>query len=283
MALAISIRRVWPLVTALYKFLWHHKPTLDPNIFETLFRRFVVLFKIVCSKWQRCSKPPSSKPPSSEPATTGSSNEVESRDQESEYLKGADDDQIVIPLDNISCSLYPYGTALHDPSRFSQMSNASRSSHNLGIISRSRNASRFSHHVGSSDAQSPLGGGYTFTVQPTSPRRTYSMSSPELGRPLAAELHDAIIQRRPRTQPRSDSPVESIVLLSPGEISSSRDHIRPVSGSPIDQTTELPLLGAIGTSSRTHTDDLEIPELNHHPIYPAVPENFQRYDKRRRM
>jgi hypothetical protein len=114
------------------------------------------------------------------------------------------------------------------------------------------------------------------------------MSSPELGRPRAADLHDAIIQRRPRTpqnfpQPRSDSPVESIELLSPGEISSSRDRIPPASGSPIDQTTELPFLGAIGTSSQTHTNDLEIPVLNHHRIDPTVPENFQRYEKRRRM
>jgi hypothetical protein len=111
------------------------------------------------------------------------------------------------------------------------------------------------------------------------------MSSPELGRPQwhAADLHDDIIQRRPRIsqifpQLRSDSPVGSIELLSPGEISSSRDRI-PLPFS-IEQPTELP---GGGTSSQTHTDDLDIPALNHHRIYPVLPEFFQRYEKRRRM
>ena len=111
------------------------------------------------------------------------------------------------------------------------------------------------------------------------------MSSPELGRPQwrAADLHDEIMERRRRIsqifpQPRSDSPVGSIELLSPGEISTSRDRIPPVSS--IEQPTEL---SRVGTSSQTHTDDLEIPALNHHRIYPVVPEVFQRYDKRRKM
>lgn len=110
------------------------------------------------------------------------------------------------------------------------------------------------------------------------------MSSPELGRPQlhAADLHEAIIQHRRRVsqifqQPRSDSPVGSIELLSPGEISSVHNRILPASS--IEQH-ELP---RTGTSSQTHTDDLEIPALNHHRIYPVVPEVFLRYEKRRRM
>jgi hypothetical protein len=280
MALVIPIRlgRVLPWIIALYKFLRQHlkRPTLDPNVFLSLFRRLVFVFKIVRSKWQtwqRYSKPPSSNP--------GTSDRVESGDQEYEHLKEADVDQTVVPLDNISCSLYPYDTGLHDSSSSSRILNSSRSSHNLGIVSRSQNASRSSHNTGSS-LRSPIGGGYTFTIQPTSPRRTYSMSSPELGRPQwhAADLHDAIIQHRHRIsqifqQPRSDSPVGSIELLSPGEISSVHDRT-----SSIEQPTELP---RVGTSSQTHTDDLEIPALDHHCINPVVPEVFQRYEKRRRM
>ena len=279
MALVIPVRRVWPWIISLYKFICRHlRSTLDPNVFASLFRRFICVFKIVHSKWQtwhgkqRYSKPPSSNP--------GTSDKVESCDQ---HWKEADVDQRVVPLDNISCSLYPYGTGLHDSTRSSRILNASRSSHNLNV-SRSQNASWASQNAGSS-TRSPLGGGYTFTIQPTSPRRTYSLSSPELGRPQwhPADLHDAIIQHRRRVsrilpQPRSDSPDGSIELLSPGEISSLHSPIRPISS--IEHPTELPRVGA---SSQTHTEDLEIPALNHQRIYPAVPENFQRYEKRRRM
>ena len=284
MSLVIPIRRVGPWIIALYKFLCRHlRPTLDPNVFAGLFRRFVFVFKIIHSKWkiwygkQKYSKPPSSNP--------GTSDKVESYDQEyhEEALKEADVDQTVVPLDNISCSLYPYGTGLHDSARSSRILNASRSSHNL-VVSRSQNASRSSQNAEPS-TRSPLGGGYTFTIQPTSPRRTYSMSSPELGRSQwhPADLHEAIIQSRPRVSqilppPRPGSPVGSIELLSPGEISSLHDRIRPTCS--IEQPTDLP---RVGTSSQTHTDDLEIPALNHHRIYPVVPESFRRYEKRRRM
>ena len=287
MVLIIPIRRVWPWNIALYKFLRQHlqvRPKLDPNVFASIFRRFLFVLKIIRSKsqtWygkQRYSKPPFSNP------SSGTDDGVESGDQGYDHLKEADVDQMVIPLDNISCSLYPYNTGLHDSSRSSRILNASRSSHNLGIVSRSQNASRSSHYAVSSP-RSPLGGGYTFTVRPTSPRRTYSMSSPELGRSQwhAADLHDAITQRRRRIsqifqEPRSDSPVGSIELLSPGEISSLNNHNLPASS--IEQPTELP---RVGTSSQTHTDDLDIPALNHHRIYPVVPEYFQRYEKRRRM
>ena len=88
------------------------------------------------------------------------------------------------------------------------------------------------------------------------------MSSPELGRPQwhPVDLHDAIIQgphpvSQILAQPRSGSPVESIELLSLGET----------------------------YTCQTHTDDLEIPALNHHLIYPTLPELFQRYEKRRTM
>src|SRR5271168_1503840 len=106
-----------------------------------------------------------------------------------------------------------------------------------------------------------------FTVQPTSPRRTYSMSSPKLVGTRAADLHEAIIQRRPRvsqilTQPHSDSPVESIQMLSSGKISSLRVRI-PALRPSIEQSHELPFLGAIKTSSRIHADDLEILGLDH--------------------
>jgi len=283
MALAASIQRAWPRIIALYKFLWNLKSTsLHPNIFARLFRRFVVLLKGLCPEWtnwygrQRRSKPPGS-------PNLGSSGGlgVDSGDQVTE----ADDtnvDQMVIPLDNIACSMNPYGTGVHDASRSSQMLTASRSSHNLGIISRSRNTSFSSHNSASNYAQSPTGGGYRFTVQPTSPRRTYSMSSPELGRPHAADIHEAILHhpRLPQffQEPRSDSPVE---LVSPGGISRSRVST-PASESPI---TETPYPGAVETSSQSHilSVELEIPALDHNRIYPVAPENFQRYEKRRRM
>ena len=283
MALVIPIRRVWTWIIALYKLLCRHlRPALDPNVFANLFRRFVFVYKIVRSKLQNWyGKQKYSKPPSSNP---GTSDRVESGDQDYEQV---DVDQTVVSLDDISCSLYPYGTGLQDSTHSSRILNASRSSHNLGIVSRSHNPSWSSQNAESSP-RSPLGGGYTFTIQPTSPRRTYSMSSPELGRPPwhAADLHDAITQRRPTShgvsrifpQPRSESPVGSIELLSPGEICSLQDRNRPTSS--IERPTELP---RGGTSSHTHTEDLEIPALNHHRIYPVVPELFQRYEKRRRM
>ena len=279
MALVIPVRRVWPWIISLYKFLSRHlRPTLDPNVFASLLRRFFSVFKIAHSRWQtwygkqRYSKSPSSNP--------GTSDRIKTGDQ---HLKGTGVDETVVPLDNISCSLYPYSIGLHDSARSSRILNASRSSHNL-IVSRSQNASWSSQNAGLSTG-SPLGGGYTFTIQPTSPHRTYSTSSPELGRPQwhPTDLHDAIKQGRRRVsqifpQPRSDSPDGSIKLLSPGEISSLHDRIRPVSS--IEHPTELPLGG---TSSQTYTDDVEIPALNHHRIYPVIPELFQRYEKRRRM
>ena len=284
MALVASIQLVWPRLIALYKLLSRHHllPTLNTNVFASFLRRFASLLRILHSTWQMYGKKRPSKPPSLVP---GSSGGVESGDQTSEPTKEADATKMDIPLDNVSCSLYPFGTGLHDASRSSQMLNASRSSHNLGIISRSRNTSWSSHNVESINAQqSPIGGGYTFTIEPTSPHRTYSMSSPELGRPRAA---DSILQRGPYIsqffpQPRSDSPVESIQLLPPGHISSSRHRIPPASGPLIEQSTEL---GAVGSASQSRiflSDDLQIPPLGSNSIYPVVPEFFQRYEKRRR-
>ncbi|KAF8814751.1 hypothetical protein BYT27DRAFT_7334287 [Phlegmacium glaucopus] len=288
MALAASIRRAWPRVITFYKFLWNLKSTRHhPNVFASLFQRLVGLWKYLRSKWknwygkQRRSNPPTSNP--------GSNNGVDSGDQASEHLKGSGDDtpidQMVVPLDNISCSMDPYGTGVYDSSRSSQILNASRSSHNLGIISRSRTTSRSSHSVRSNDAQSPLEGGYTVTAQPTSPHRAYSMSSPELTQPRAADNHEAIL-RIPQIFPeaRLDSPVGSIELFSPGEISSLRVRT-PASESPIKQCTEMPSRGAVGTKSQIHilSDDMEIPPLDHNRIYPVAPENFQRYEKRRRI
>ena len=282
MALVIPIRQVRPWIIALYKFLCRHlrlRPTLNPNVSSILFRRIVFVYKILCLKWEAWfGKQKYSKPPSS---NTGPSDRVKSGDQDSNETHV---DETVVPLDNISCSLYPYGTGLHDSARSSRILNASRSSHNLGIISRSQNPSWASSQNAESTTRSPLGGGYTFTIQPTSPRRTYSMSSPELRRPQLhpADLHESVIKgRHPVSQillqPRSSSPVESIELLSPGEISSLH-HTLPRSS--IEQPTELP---RVGTSSQTHTDDLEIPAFDHHRIYPEVPELFRRYEKRRRM
>ena len=280
MALVIPIRRVWPWIVALYKYLCRHlRPTLHPNVFTSLFRRFVFVLKFVCSKWQtwygkqRYLKPPSSNP--------GTSDRVELNNQD---LKEADaDEKTVVPLDNISCSLYPYATGLHDSARSSRILNASRSSHNLGVISQSQNASLSPYNAGSSSRlRSPLGGGYTFTDQPTSPPRTYSMSSPELGRPKWHPA-DAAIQGRHRVsqifpQPRSSSPVGSIELHSPGEIFSLHDRRQPASSK--EQLTDLPWFG---TTSLTHTDDLEIPALNCYGLAPVVPELFRRYEKRRRV
>ena len=276
--LAASIQRVWPRVIALYKFLWHLRPTLDPIFFARIFQRFIVLLKFFRSKWRTWyGKQKPLKPPSS----PRSSNGVEPDDRASEQLKEADATNIdlVLPLDNVSYSLYPYHTGLHDASRSSPtLLNASRSSHNLGIISRSRNTSWSSHNTGLSNAQSPLGGGYPFTIESTSP---YSAEF------VPPDLHDT--QRHfgilPQIvpQPRSDSPIESMQLLSLREISSSPIHIPPTSGPLNEQSTEL---GAVGTASQiyiSYDDDPEIPPLDHQRIYPVVPENFQRYEKRRRM
>ena len=293
MALAASIQLVYPRMIALYKFLWHLRPTLDPNVFASLFQHFVVLLKSLRSKWQTWyKKQMRSKPPSSNP---GSIDGVESEKQTSEHLKEVDAtnvDRMVIPLNNISCSLYPFGPGLHDASRSSQMLNASRSSHNLGIITRSRNTSCSSHNVRPSNVQqspiSPIGGGYTFTIEPTSPLRTYSQSSPALGRSHAADLHDALLQLRPLApqifpERRSNSPVESIELLSPGEISScnSRAHTPSVVRPLIAQSNEVAVVRTASQSPISFYDQ-EIPPFDHH-IYPNMPESFQRYEKRRRM
>ena len=287
MDLAIPLRRVWPWINALYKFLCRHlRPTLNvglnPDVLASLFRRLVFVYKVVRLKWegwyrkQRYSKPPSK--------NSGTSDMVESGNQD---LKEADVDEKVVPLDNISCALYPYGTGFHGSARSSRILNASesRSSYNLDIVSRSQNAS-WSSQVAESTTRLPLGGGHTSTFQSTSPPRTYSVSSPDLGRPQwhPGDLHDAIIQGPHRVsqifpQPRSGSPVESIELLSPGEISSLHDRTLPRPS--IEQpTTELP---RVGTSSQTDTEYLEIPALDCHNICPVIPEQFQRYEKRRRM
>ena len=286
MALAVRIR---PWVIALYKFLWHRtRSTLGGDVFASLFQRIIVLLNILRSKWQTCYDKQRRSKPSSKP---GTSDEVDLGHQASENTTNID--QVIVPLDNISCSMYPYGTGLHDSARSSRILNSSRSSHNLGIVSRSRNPSSSSHNTGSNNtgsnnAQSPLGGGYTFTIQPTTPRRTYSISLPELGFSRAADIHEAILQHRPYIsqnipRPRSDSPIGSVQLLSPDEISSSRVNILPASRSPIEQSIELPVLGMVRTSSQSHSDDLEIQALDHPQIYPVAPENFQRYKKRRRM
>ena len=284
MALVASIQLVWPRLIALYKLLSrHHLPPTLKNVFASFLRRFASFLRILHSTWQMYGKKRPSKPPSLVP---GSSDGVESGNQTSEHIKEVDatnTDKMDIPIDNVSCSLYPFGTGLHDASRSSQMLNASRSSHNLGIVFRSRNTSWSSHNVESSNAQqSPIGGGYTFTIEPTSPHRTYSMSSPELGRPRAADLQRGPYISQFFPQPRSDSPVESIQLLPPGDISSSRHRIPPALGPLIEQSIEL---GAAGTASqsRISSDDLQIPPLDSNCIYPMVPEFFQRYEKRRRM
>jgi hypothetical protein len=62
--------------------------------------------------------------------------------------------------------------------------------------------------------------------------------------------------------------------ISPGEISSSRVRI-PASRPSIEQSHELPFLGAVETSSQIHADDLEIPGLDHDDVYPVAPEIFQ--------
>ena len=201
-----------------------------------------------------------SKPPSSNP---GTGDRVESGDREHGHLQEADLDQMVVSLDNISCSLYPYDTELHDSSRSSR--------DNLSIVSRGQNVSLPSHNAGSSTQSPPWRRIYTYNST-----RAHK-SSPELGGRAhwrVADLHDEITQHRRISQffpqPRSDSPAVSIELLSPVEISSSPDRIPPVSS--IEQPTELPRVGA---SSEIHTDDVKIPpELNHRHIYPVVPELF---------
>ena len=271
MTLVIPIRRVLRWITALYKFLYQHlqvRPALDPIFPQASSSASSLCLKFYTQNGKlgmgnKCTR---SRPPRIREPAIGSNRAIENMGIYRRLILTKW--SFLLIIFHVLCILTTLNyTILHVlPGTTLVLSLEGRMSHCPRIM-----LDRVRSH--------PLGGGYTRTIQPgpTSPRRTYSMSSPELGGRThwrVADPHDEITQHRRISQffpqPRSDSPAVSLELLSSREISSSPDRIPPVSS--IEQPTELPRVGA---SSEIHTDDVKIPpELNHRHIYPVVPELF---------
>lgn len=260
------------LLLALRRLLFG-KPIIH-NVLQRLLRRLAFLWSLLRPTWRlgRVSrstpdKPPSDKPsgePPIPPPTTITTN-----------------DENTIPLDDISCSLYPYAYPPRNISRSSHNLGiqASRSSHNLAIASRhasrsshnlaiaSRNASRSSHNLapesvfGPDSLRAESVNEYTITYQspsdpsnsPTTPRPGYSLSSPHLLRPNSRSSFPR--ERRSR----SSSPGPSIVAIPEGDV-------------------------VIQLEDVIHSPSSEVkPALLDDRIFPLAPEFFQRYDRVNRM
>ncbi|KAJ3509547.1 hypothetical protein NMY22_g16256 [Coprinellus aureogranulatus] len=181
-----------------------------------------------------------------------------------------DRDRQIIPLDSrISCSLHP----VRGPYINTNLSHASlqhglraaRSAHSFAVSSRNASRSRMSF-VPSPEAQS-LQEEFTFEVKspdhplsPTSAKRQYSISSPQLGgsgsRPNSG-LRNAV-----------GYDVEVNSLQRAPSIT------RTQSSTPQGSTTALPAGDTFSVNASVH--DVQ---LNNGRIFPIVPQFFQRYDR----
>ena len=172
----------------------------------------------------------------------------------------ATDNQIVISLDDVACSLYPSSNGphhgLHDASgsRSSQTLNAPMSPHSPEMFSRDRSTSGSLHPDG------PYLPMYT----------THLVSSPIVDTHRPANPH-----HRLRGHDRSDSG-ESIEQLGSGEMSSSRD-VTLVA--PSHMSINVPERSPHQETLISNPTGPAVPN----DISPVAPENFTRYEKRRKM
>ncbi|KAF8155641.1 hypothetical protein B0H34DRAFT_808691 [Crassisporium funariophilum] len=248
----------------------------------------------------------------------GHRNLVVRKQDESTVPNDTPDVEIIQIDSSIACSLYPYGSGMRNASKSSQMVNASRSNHNLEVSS--RHGSRSSQFLDSNCSNSIHTEEYTFELQrspvqlqrtpdeinfrvvsPT-PRAGYSVSSPHLMRPESSIIEFPL-------RARSASPHGSIEHIPLGDLSVPKlrthdlndppsDLMRPEgsiiapslrarSPSPHGSIERIPLGELSVPKLRTH--DLDDPPsklkapLNQPHIYAIIPENFQRYEKRRRI
>ena len=164
------------------------------------------------------------------------------------------DNQIVISLDDVACSLYPSSNGLHHGLHDAS---GSRSSQSPEMFSRDRNTPGSLHPDGS---YLPM---YT----------THLVSSPIADTHRPANLH-----HRLRGDYRSDSG-ESIEQLGSGEMSSSRDvTLVAPSHISINVPEKSPHQETL-ISSPTSPTSPAVPN----DISPVAPEYFTRYEKRRKM
>ncbi|EAU89448.2 hypothetical protein CC1G_07674 [Coprinopsis cinerea okayama7 len=180
--------------------------------------------------------------------------------------------QQIITLDSsISCSLHPHPYIHDDKSRSSlHLARRSRQTHSLAIS----NASRSTHHFSAAPSLNPSitrtqsdeaedDGGYTFTLQsphystsplsrnPRSPRRGYSMSSPDLGSSNAGHHYINVIDFGKRDTRTTTSPAGSRA------------------------TGDLP--SEMGRREYDHLDEHRQRGLFNPRIYPNPPSVFSRY------
>ena len=172
------------------------------------------------------------------------------------------DEQVIIPLNNVAYSIYPSIIEPHDGSSSSQTLNAVLQSPEMLSPSDDRTTPSL-HTSVSDDSEVPI-----CTTQ------SHFVSSPTTD------------TRRPHHRLRgyrSDS-TEFVKRLGSGEISRLTSNMTLVTNSSqmsFDLSTGLSHEAIFSISTRA--EDQGIPVLARYDIYPVAPENFSRYEKRRKM
>ena len=194
------------------------------------------------------------------------------------YADSTIDEQIVIPLSNIACSLHPSINEPHESSIPTssqtldtalrlQMPEVSSPSNDPTSSTSSSSASHISISV-SDESDLPM-----YTTQ------LHFVSSPTADLRRPAPAHHRIRGYR------SDS-TESTERLGSGEMSSSR--YKTLVADPESLHLSIDLCRPVSRqetliSSPTCVDEPETPALSWNQIFPVAPENFQRHEKRQKM
>ena len=180
------------------------------------------------------------------------------------------DEQIIIPLNNIAYSLHPsiIGPQYGSSSSSSQTLDAVLQSPEMLSPSHSRRTTPSLQISVSDDSDFPI-----YTAQ-----RHFVSSPTDTRRPSPRHLLQGY---------RSDS-TEPTDKLGSGDFSRISRDMTLVAGSSqlsLDLSTGLSLLSHAGTTtpSPTCVGHQGTPALTINDIYPVAPENFERYEKRRKM
>ena len=264
-------------------------PATFRKLWTALFRHLALSFHPVRLRWQILHEKQARKTGftslgPTKPKTDGEYKSIIDSDGQSQVggrlndtnstltLQPTIDEQIVIPLDNIACSLYP---SINEPiegegSSSSQALDSAMVLQSPEMLSPSRHSypptsSSNSSHISISVPEPIYTTQRDFVTSPTIDTRRLA--------------HHRILGYR------SDS-AESEEQLGSGEMSSSR--YRPLVADPeslysSNGLSRKPSCQETLISSPTCVDDLETPALSRSQIFPVAPENFKRHDKRRRM
>lgn len=240
---------------------------LGKDTWNRLVRKAALLWRILCTTLRIGTTKKRYEPKKPGPTTTHEPKGT--LEEQPQATTNSIPDEQLIPLDSrIACSRHP----LRGPYLNTNLSQASlrdglraaRSAHSVAVSS--RNASR------SNLALSPEAQSFTFEVKgpdhplsPTSPRRQWSLSSPQLGASGSASGRDYGFGHN--SVHGYDIEVESLA----GAPSVIR---RTPSSTPPHSMTVLPAGDTISIHGSVH-----LVQLNNERIYPLVPEWFRRYER----